>query len=268
MIQAYYRAGNAAGAADSPHFHADYEILYVCQGWAEISVSGQSFRAEAPALVFFGNLEMHRVTGASPDYQRYVLTIPPRRLWGAPPVLLSICRSRPAGFRHALFLAGSGFSPEPLFQALAQESARGDEYAQFCAESLVRLLLAQLFRVCPQAFPAAGRKYPEGVVQAQRWLDEHCCQPLAMDAVARRFCMSASYFRHQFQQLIGLSPKQYVMFSRLARARELLAGTALPIAEIAEQCGFPDASNFSRAFRRRYGVSPSSLRATPGENNE
>ena len=51
-------------------------------------------------------------------------------------------------------------------------------------------------------------------------------------------------------------------------ARELLAGTALPIAEIAEQCGFPDASNFSRAFRRRYGVSPSSLRATPGENNE
>lgn len=266
MIQAYFRAGNAAGAADSPHFHADYEILYISQGWAEISVSGQCLRAEAPALVFFGNLETHRVTSAAPDYARYVLTIPPSRLWGAPPVLLSICRSRPAGFRHVLSLAGCSFSPAPLFEGLAQECAGGAAYAQLCAESLVRLLLAQLFRFCPEAFPAAEREYPEGVVQAQRWLDEHCCEPLSMEGVARRFCMSGSYFRHQFQQLIGLSPKQYVMFSRLAKARELLAGTALPIAEIAEQCGFPDASNFSRAFRQRYGLSPTSLRAARGKN--
>jgi AraC-like DNA-binding protein len=52
---------------------------------------------------------------------------------------------------------------------------------------------------------------------------------------------------------------------RLDRARELLAEprlTTLPVAQIAERCGFLDPSHFARCFRRAFGLSPLALRAS------
>jgi AraC-like DNA-binding protein len=48
----------------------------------------------------------------------------------------------------------------------------------------------------------------------------------------------------------------------MAHASELLATTQLPVKQIARRVGYDDPSQFSKAFKRTYGVSPSELRAT------
>lgn len=53
---------------------------------------------------------------------------------------------------------------------------------------------------------------------------------------------------------------RYARRRRLELARELLVGGDLPIAEVAQRCGFPDQFHFSRAFKRAHGSSPSSYR--------
>lgn len=73
--------------------------------------------------------------------------------------------------------------------------------------------------------------------------------------------LSTSQFSALFKQRVGVPPLRYQNDLRLARARELLATTEIPIAEIATHCGYDDPLYFSRQFARTHGHSPSSYRS-------
>jgi AraC family transcriptional regulator len=76
-------------------------------------------------------------------------------------------------------------------------------------------------------------------------------------SVAKQSNMSVFHFYRCFKQVHGISPYQYMLGKRLAYARELLMERSLLISGIAIKCGFPDVFTFSKAFKRKYGVSPS-----------
>ncbi len=78
--------------------------------------------------------------------------------------------------------------------------------------------------------------------------------------VAQACQLSRSYFTHAFRQTTGQTPHQWVLAQRVQRARELLAGSALPLAEIASACGFADQSHFTRVFTRSTGLPPARWR--------
>ena len=58
----------------------------------------------------------------------------------------------------------------------------------------------------------------------------------------------------------GISYRALLDTVRMTRARALIAGTAMPLAEIAHQVGYSDPAHFTRAFRRHFGTQPSTLR--------
>ena len=59
----------------------------------------------------------------------------------------------------------------------------------------------------------------------------------------------------------GLSPGAWLVAERLARARELLESTALPIEDVAAACGFGTAATLRHHFRTSLGTSPAAYRA-------
>lgn len=63
------------------------------------------------------------------------------------------------------------------------------------------------------------------------------------------------YFSRRFKRAAGLSPHQYLLQSRIRKAKKLLAGGA-PIAEVALSTGFYDQSHLCRHFKRSLGLSP------------
>lgn len=79
-------------------------------------------------------------------------------------------------------------------------------------------------------------------------------------SLAREAKLSRYHFLRVFQQLTGLTPHRYVMRTRLHRAATRLALEQTQILEIALSSGFGDLSNFNRAFRAEYGMSPTSYR--------
>lgn len=86
---------------------------------------------------------------------------------------------------------------------------------------------------------------------------------LSLPVVAARLRISPSYVRKLFESE-GTSFTDFVLTERLARARRLLtdAGTVdRTVADIALEAGFGDLSYFNRAFRRRFGDTPSGIRA-------
>ena len=97
-------------------------------------------------------------------------------------------------------------------------------------------------------------------VEAARWIDAHASRPIVLDDAAREVGLSRFHFLRLFSRVLGVTPHQYLVRSRIRRAAGLLAGGDLPITEVAFDCGFADLSNFVRTFHRAAGVAPRAFR--------
>jgi AraC-like DNA-binding protein len=88
-------------------------------------------------------------------------------------------------------------------------------------------------------------------------------RPLPVSELAAVAGMSRAHFTRLFTQATGLPPAEYVLGRRLDNAARLLVeGARLPVKEIATLTGFTDPNYFAKAFRRRYGLSPTEFRTT------
>jgi transcriptional regulator GlxA family with amidase domain len=84
--------------------------------------------------------------------------------------------------------------------------------------------------------------------------------PLTLDDLAGAAAMSPNHLLRTFRAAFGQTPHQYLTRLRLARARQLLVSTDLPVTEVCLAVGFESLGSFSTLFRREYGLAPSHLR--------
>ena len=82
--------------------------------------------------------------------------------------------------------------------------------------------------------------------------------------LAQEARLSPYHFLRTFEHLTGLTPHQYVLRTRLREAAVRLAVEREKVLDIAFDCGFGDVSNFNRAFRSEFGVSPRMYRLQTG----
>ena len=87
-------------------------------------------------------------------------------------------------------------------------------------------------------------------------LDAHVDQRLDVAQMAAPEGVSEREVRRLFQHDLAISPKAYHRSLRLQKARSMLQQTDLPVSEVALRLGFSSSSDFCRAFRREFGVSP------------
>ena len=88
-------------------------------------------------------------------------------------------------------------------------------------------------------------------------LDQHYEQPFNIPTLAQRAGMSESVFHQAFKTVTLMSPLQYIKRIRLHRARIMIVGQGLKAGEAAFKVGYANASQFSREFKRLFGVQPS-----------
>ena len=69
--------------------------------------------------------------------------------------------------------------------------------------------------------------------------------------------MSVSSFKREFNRVFSTSPAAYIMNKKLERAAELLSISDSRLSDVAFDCGFKNLSHFSKAFKKRFGVTPS-----------
>jgi AraC-like DNA-binding protein len=81
-------------------------------------------------------------------------------------------------------------------------------------------------------------------------------QPLGAEELARKAGMSVSAFHHTFKLVTGSSPLQYLKRIRLDHARRLMAHDNLNAGTAARAVGYESSSQFSREFKRLFGMSP------------
>jgi AraC-like DNA-binding protein len=113
-----------------------------------------------------------------------------------------------------------------------------------------------------------GTRDRRRAVEAALWMDEHSHEPLDLDRMAGHAGLSPFHFLRLFTAVLGVTPHQYLVRSRLRHAAALLTENGRSITDVAYDVGFGDLSNFVRTFHRAAGVSPRGFRrATQGDRS-
>jgi LacI family transcriptional regulator len=98
------------------------------------------------------------------------------------------------------------------------------------------------------------------IATALRYIREHACEGPSVDEVARQAGTSRSVLQRRFRHLLGRTVHDQLLDERIKRASGLIAGTGLPLAEIAERCGFRHQEYMGAVFRSRLGRTPAAMR--------
>jgi AraC-like DNA-binding protein len=124
-------------------------------------------------------------------------------------------------------------------------------------------MLARLFSSLARELSKVRAEGESPVRHAMNYLRDHHRRPINIKEVAAGFSLSREHFSRLFHAETGMTPARCLRDLRLKTARQLLAGTQMPIGDVADNSGFASTSHFCRAFRSAFGESPTSVRSDP-----
>jgi transcriptional regulator GlxA family with amidase domain len=101
-----------------------------------------------------------------------------------------------------------------------------------------------------------GGLLPGAIRRVRQYIETHLDEKVSLQTLASVAGVSMFHFARAFKQSEGVTPHDYLIQCRVRRTMELLAGTDLPISEVAVSAGFSDQSHCVRRFRERVGVCP------------
>lgn len=91
-------------------------------------------------------------------------------------------------------------------------------------------------------------------------LREEPAEPWTLEIMAERTGLGRTRFAHHCRKITNLAPMAYLQHLRVERAKHLLSATAMPITEIALDCGFGSSAYFASVFRQAVQCSPREFR--------
>ena len=175
----------------------------------------------------------------------------------------------PFSHLYAHFKTGTLFDSIPCrpFLLSPQPARKFYEEKRFLEPSWRRsiywqlLLFEYLLMLPPEAFASSvSSRSDSRIIQAMQLCEKNIINPPGNAALARKVGMSVNNFYRVFLQEVGIPPHRYKNNLRLDFARKLLQETNDRIPDIAERCGYVDRYQFSKAFKKYFGVTPAAIR--------
>lgn len=94
------------------------------------------------------------------------------------------------------------------------------------------------------------------VITALDYIHNNFSRDISIDEIATKLNYHKNFFIKKFKKIMAVTPYQYIINYRLNMALDLIKGGTYNIKEIAGMVGYCDASSFSRAFKKIYGIYP------------
>ena len=245
------------------HHHDFYEVYLLLGGNAEYIIENRTYRVTPGDVLFINPNELHQpiLRPEEGDYERLVLWIDKN--------YLDQFASLGTDLKHCFRLAQANHTNlirvEPgkleLLITLLEHARMELESTEFGSEIVSDTVLIQalvlLNRMALKGgiVPQLRDKSDSLVSRVLAFINEHYAEEISLDDLANRFFVSKYHLSREFSRLTGVSVYRYIIQKRLIMAKELLSRGGSST-EVYQSCGFGDYSNFYRAFRSEYGVSP------------
>ena len=125
---------------------------------------------------------------------------------------------------------------------------------RYAYKNLINLKIEELYITMMRDI--FSQKYNQSLNDFKQYIDENCHLDISIQSVCESFGFSYNSLRQKFKKYYDISPQNYIILKRLQKAWDMLETTQKSCTEIASECGFSDASQFSKLFKREFGLSP------------
>jgi len=244
------------------HHHDFYEVYFFLSGNVQYNIESRSYLLTPGDVLLISPMELHQPMFGSEqrEYERIVLWIDKQFLEGfsLPGQSFTACFD-PGNPNHSNLLRPEGIQRQFLMFLLEQlisESTSQEPYQEITALSYLAQVLVLLNRLALQQRREDTVTAPDSTVYSVLgYINDHYSENLTLDDLANKFFISKYHLSREFQRLVGTSVHRYIVQKRLVMAKQML-GEGIPSSEVYQHCGFGDYSNFYRAFRAEYQISP------------
>ena len=100
------------------------------------------------------------------------------------------------------------------------------------------------------------------VYEAMRYIDDHCMERLTVEDIAAQVHVSPKYLTNIFSKYANCSMRDYLVEAKMKVAQSLLKGSDFRIQDVSEFLGYSDYYQFSRQFKKQFGISPNEYKRT------
>ena len=238
------------------HFHDYYELLLPLTSPGNIFVNDQVYPLCRGTLYLIGENTLHR-TISDGSHARYVLHISRQTLSDLSTSQTDFMQLTKQNFSR------STMDNEQMIGLIEQFQApeRNKNDGRFGSDiRQIGALLDLLIQVAPilNAATAGESIQNKDFIRVSPILDyirDNLTEPLTLDQIANEFYISKHYLCRIFKTATGFSVMEYIIYSRVLRARQLLK-EGVSVQQAGERSGFSDNSHFIRTFGHLTGTSP------------
>ena len=154
------------------------------------------------------------------------------------------------------FSGGERSRLERLLNEMLEEQEAKQPGFETVLKAQANILLTMVFRAMAGQSAEQAALGPELLEN----LRQRCAEKLSLQELARSCFYNPSYFSRRFKECYGVTVTDFIAKSRLEKAKRLLEETAIPVEEVALECGFGGKNAFYKLFREHLGMTPKDYR--------
>lgn len=243
------------------HFHdSELEILHIISGSGVMMIKDKLYSLSDNTVFFVCGRDAHFSSPQIPEeYIRNKIVFSER-------LLCSLCENLGAkSVLDGLFYSGKGavrlssessMHIDECFLKITESQNQREEIRgmQFASNIFSILITASMQN--NNAVPDIKNKISDVI----GYINRNISEKLTLDSVANAVHVSKYYLSHTFKNTVGMTVFEYITFTRISKAKQLLRETDDSITEICFAAGFDNLSYFGKVFREYEGTTPGTYR--------
>ena len=235
----------APGARMAAHLHDTPSLCVVLAGSYQETIRARTAEQVSGSLLFCPPDEPHSQVFSRAGASKLIIT--------PDPVALA-CLDTAVRLDEAPGICSAEVGR--LGRRMVAEMANGDGFSRVALEGLSCELLALFGRGASRAADTSARWLKD----ACDYIAAHTAGAISVREIAAAIACHPVRQSRAFRRQHGVTIGQYQRRLRITQASDLLRGTRMPLAEIAQVCGFCDQAHLSRVFKAELGCTPAAFR--------
>lgn len=238
------------------HFHDFFELLLPMTSSGNIFVNDQVYPLQRGMLYLIGENTLHR-TIVNGFHSRYVLHISRKALGELSTPQTDFVQFARDSFRCATLSEAEFDALTEGFQNLSRnknDGSFGGDLKQSMALVDLLIRLAPILKLSSTGESVRNKDFVR-IAPILEHIQENLTDNLSLDLISKKFFISKHYLCRIFKSATGFSVMEYIIHSRVLRARQLLQ-EGVSVQQAGELSGFSDNSHFIRTFGNLTGTSP------------
>lgn len=255
----------------NPNKHDHYEMVYIKKGNATFTIDGIDVNMVPNSLIIIKPQKSHQFFVRSDSCEFVVLSFKLKGKKETPGShdslndFVDYIEDDATGACIYLKL-GKKNDIIHVMNRILRERMKYQVWGDFLSCLLIMELFVLLSRTLKQEWEQSAKnrnlKLHELLNIAKEYIDQNYAKDLTLSQVAKYIYLSDSYFAHSFKDKFGISPKSYILKTRIEEAKELLGSTDIKISDVALSVGFSSQQRFNDIFKKYTDMTPLRFRQT------